>query len=566
MVHFRYALSLMHYAFSLNKLLYVSIFISLVSVGIELAAVSSLIPLFAIITGGSSSKQDIIVIALNYLGVAASSINLLWVFVILFGFRILTQLLGQALTIYLGRQVLAQLSSESFKRVMSYISIRDITKNSIGFYISLAGDEANRASGMVIAVVQFASVVTLAFLYFVAIAKFSLITAFLIGIFLLLSSGVLYWIAKISHRMGARQILDARSASSMFLDALNNLKTVRALSAETYVVGMYRSKIFDYSRSYFITDLISIATRLIPVLLLLIVFSIWLVLHSGAVDVGVLTFIITLTVYLTRFFPTVGQGVNLLLRIASDARSGRDVTKMIQSMPASQVDRGKHISLIQSIDLHDVGFRYDENSGKTVLHSIDFKLVKGNSYALIGRSGIGKSTLVDILLKFYDPTSGQIYFNADIATELSEADIRKKVILVSQEAAIFDDTVMHNICLGREANVVDVQRVCELACIHDVIQAMPNGYMTRLQYQGSNLSGGQRQRIAIARALLRNPDVLILDESTSALDKQTQQRVFENILHEFKDKIVIFVTHDPQIINKVSETIDLGEINKIPSE
>ena len=233
----------MRYAFSLNKLLYVSILISLISVGVELAAVSSLIPLFTIISGGEIPKQGAIVTTLHLLNVTVSSISLLWVFIIFLGLRISTQLLGQAFSIFLGRRVLAQLSSELFKRVMSHLSIRDITKNSIGFYTSLAGDEANRASGMVIAIVQFTSIATLAFLYFVAIAKFSLMSAFLIGAFLLLSSGVLYWIAKISHRMGERQILDARSASSIFLDALNNLKTVRALSAESYVISMYRSKL-----------------------------------------------------------------------------------------------------------------------------------------------------------------------------------------------------------------------------------------------------------------------------------------------------------------------------------
>jgi ABC-type bacteriocin/lantibiotic exporter with double-glycine peptidase domain len=106
-----------------------------------------------------------------------------------------------------------------------------------------------------------------------------------------------------------------------------------------------------------------------------------------------------------------------------------------------------------------------------------------------------------------------------------------------------------------------VRAACVNAHIHEVIESMADGYNTRLQYQGKNLSGGQRQRIAIARALLRKPDVLIFDESTSALDKATQQKVVENILREYSNKIVIFVTHDPHIMKRVDEVVDLEKIN-----
>ena len=112
-----------------------------------------------------------------------------------------------------------------------------------------------------------------------------------------------------------------------------------------------------------------------------------------------------------------------------------------------------------------------------------------------------------------------------------------------------------------DASLSAVQAACDRACVHEVIEEMADGYNTRLQYQGRNLSGGQRQRIAIARALLRKPDVLILDESTNALDKLTQERVVENVLQEYSKKIVIFVTHDPSIIKRVNEIVDLESIN-----
>jgi ABC-type bacteriocin/lantibiotic exporter with double-glycine peptidase domain len=181
----------------------------------------------------------------------------------------------------------------------------------------------------------------------------------------------------------------------------------------------------------------------------------------------------------------------------------------------------------------------------------------------VGKSGVGKSTLVDILLKFYAPTSGRLCLNNVPISEIADSDIRRRIILISQEAAIFDDTVMNNICMGMDASPADVKVACIKACIHQTIEEMPQGYATRLYYQGKNLSGGQRQRIAIARGLLRKPDVLILDESTSALDKTTQRQVVDNILQECASKIVIFVTHDPEIMKRVSEVVDLEKINSL---
>jgi ABC-type bacteriocin/lantibiotic exporter with double-glycine peptidase domain len=187
---------------------------------------------------------------------------------------------------------------------------------------------------------------------------------------------------------------------------------------------------------------------------------------------------------------------------------------------------------------------------------------KGMSYALSGESGLGKSTLIDILLKFYSPTSGSIVLNGKHLNNFSDQDVRSRIVLVSQEAAIFDDTIMNNICMGIDANLSDVENACKQACIHEFIQTLPDEYETRLQYQEKNLSGGQRQRIAIARALLRNPEVLILDESTSALDKTTQKQVIESILREYSMKIVIFVTHDLEIMSYVNQSINLADINK----
>jgi ABC-type bacteriocin/lantibiotic exporter with double-glycine peptidase domain len=136
-------------------------------------------------------------------------------------------------------------------------------------------------------------------------------------------------------------------------------------------------------------------------------------------------------------------------------------------------------------------------------------------------------------------------------------DFRKRVVLVEQQSRIFNDTVRNNIVFGLEAPASRLREALELSGFDQVLSQMPDGLETMLDYQGTNLSGGQRQRLGIARALLRNPDVLVLDESTSALDGATRDVILSNILRHFRNGIVIVVTHDPFVMAKMDQTLIL---------
>ncbi len=562
MKNFYYIIGLMLFALKANPLMYFVVIISILSVGIEIMAMLALAPLIHLASGGDHQPQTgIISRAFQFFDLPMETQLLLWLLTILFILRILTQLIGQSLTLYLGKLVQAQLSSYAFKQTITYLPISEINKKGIGFYSSLSGDETNRASNLVISIINFISVATLAILYFAAITSYSKITAIILLALMICSIVVLSWVTKFSHQMGDLQVTKSRGATTFFIDSLNNLKTVRALTAEKYVVNTYRKVIFEYVKILFLIDLTSLLTKLFPILVLLIIFAGWMLLQNGDTLTYNLAFLLTIFFYLMRFLPAVGQGVNLILRIFADSRSGKDIIKIVT--PNIKYDRNleSHPEIITKINFEKVSFSYDKNLEKNVLQSISFELKRGKSYAFSGKSGIGKSTLIDLLLGFYYPTSGSIYFNSNVSKSSDRIDVRKNITLVTQDVAIFDDTVWQNICLGQEASTKEVLHSCKMACIHDVIEAMPFKYMTRINYQGSNLSGGQRQRIAIARALLRNPDVLVLDESTSALDKNTQKIIVENLLNEFSEKIIIFITHDLQIMSSVSEIIDISSIN-----
>lgn len=560
--HLDYIFNLTKFAFRSNPLLYVSVIISVLSVFVELLALSSLLPLLEIVSGAKSTAGGLVAHALNLMGFEISAKVFLGAFVTLFGIRIMTQLVAQSLSLYLGRLVMAQLASRAFEQIMQKISVRNIGNKSIGYFISMAGDESFRASTLVISLTQFIGTGCLGLFYYIAIAKFSPITAGIVLAFLVGTLIALAGVFRASHRLGGRQIEESRVASSVFLDSLNNLKAVRALSAESYVVGLYRSMIFKYTKTLFLVDEMSLLSRLVPVLLLFAILGLCLIWSVISIQGIGIAFIVTMIAYLMRFFPVVGQALNLLMKIVSDAKVGKDVTQMIGVTWSEGKSQSTIIGGVDSIELQNLSFFYEEKSENLVLNNVNFTFKKGMSYALSGKSGLGKSTLIDILLKFYSPTSGSVVINEQLLSTFSAQDVRKHIVLVSQEAAIFDDTIMNNICMGIDASLLEVETACKHACIDDLIQKMPSKYETRLQYQGKNLSGGQRQRIAIARALLRNPDVLILDESTSALDKTTQKQVIENIFREYSTKIVIFVTHDPQIMSQVDQSIDLADINK----
>jgi len=558
-----YIVRLLRFALSENPAFYLSSVVSLFSVALELLAMNALLPLFQIASGSDPPQSSIISKIFTFADIEMTTSSLLWFFLSVLLMRVVTQLFGESLTVYLGKRVLAQLGSQTFRQIVSSLSIREINAKSIGFYVGLAGDEAYRSSTLVITIMQFVSTAALAILYFALIATTSAGLAALLVLFLAICAFALMGSLKLSARFGARQTAESRLTNSIFLDAMNNLKAVRALSAESYVSGLYETALRNYTRTLFLTEELVILAKTTPVLVLLGLGCFWLYASEQTFEAIGISVIVTVIVYLMRFFPIIGECAQLAFKIVSNTRSGQDVTSMLKTTSNNTALTGIGKS-VETIELSRVSFRFDSAStdGLMLMSNISFRLIRGRSYAIVGPSGFGKSTLIDLLLRFYSPTTGSIYINDVCAEEIDYKDLRKRIILVNQEPAIFDDTVANNIRMGAPSTIAEVFEASELACCREMIEDMPDGFETRLQYQGRNLSGGQRQRIAIARGLLRRPDVLILDESTSALDKVTQAQVIANILREYADKLVIFISHDPSITDLVDVVIDMQSVNQ----
>ncbi|NLO71794.1 MAG: ABC transporter ATP-binding protein [Porphyromonadaceae bacterium] len=198
-------------------------------------------------------------------------------------------------------------------------------------------------------------------------------------------------------------------------------------------------------------------------------------------------------------------------------------------------------SIISQIEYRNVSFKYQTD---WVLQNIDLTIKTGDTVALVGQSGSGKSTLVDLLPRFYDPVDGEILFNDINIKDFKRHDLRALMGNVNQEAILFNDTFFNNIAFGLDnVSEDEVIHAAKIANAHDFIIATENGYQTSIGDRGSKLSGGQRQRISIARAILKNPPILILDEATSALDTESEHMVQEALDNLMKNRTTLVVAH-----------------------
>jgi subfamily B ATP-binding cassette protein MsbA len=214
----------------------------------------------------------------------------------------------------------------------------------------------------------------------------------------------------------------------------------------------------------------------------------------------------------------------------------------------------------KEIAVHNLSFRYGEHY---VLKNINLTIPKGKTVALVGKSGSGKTTLADLICRFYDPTEGMITIDGHDIRSFNASSIRKMMGVVSQEAILFNDTVFNNIAYSDEPfSEEDIRHAAQIANAHEFIMKMENGYHSIIGERGTRLSGGQRQRLSIARAVLRNPPILVLDEATSALDTHSEREVQQALDRLMKDRTCIIIAHRLSTITHADliVVLDQGEI------
>ncbi len=268
-------------------------------------------------------------------------------------------------------------------------------------------------------------------------------------------------------------------------------------------------------------------------------FAGWRVL-SGNLDVGHVAGFITALLMLAQPVRAIGT-LNTILQEAGAALA-RLYSLLDTPSHVSSPEQPEVLDQIKGrISFESVSFRYAED---ITLSDINFSVEPGQTLALVGPSGGGKSTIINLIPRLYDPTQGVIRLDGHDLRHLELSDLRASMALVSQDSLLFNDTVANNIAFGRlDADLADIQKAAKAAAADTFITALPDGYDTMVGEEGSRLSGGQRQRITIARAMLRNAPILLLDEPTSALDSVTEEQIQKAMQILARGRTTIIVAH-----------------------
>lgn len=347
-------------------------------------------------------------------------------------------------------------------------------------------------------------------------------------------------------------------------ESLGGIKIIKSYNAENYSTGKYRGMNDVYSRiSRSMARRQQLASPLseflgIAAVAIILVFGATLV-FKGELDgaqfivyVGIFSQITRPVRSFADAFGTINMGIAAGNRIFA-----------LLDMPCTVVDSPKAVDLQDfrsEIEFRDVHFRYED---REIIRGVSFRIKKGQTVALVGPSGGGKSTLSDLIPRFYDPQKGAVLIDGRNVRDYRVRSIRDHLGMVAQETVLFNDTIANNIRLGIPgASMDDVIRAAKIANAHKFIMETENGYDTNIGDRGVKLSGGQRQRLSIARAVLKNPDILILDEATSALDTESEKLVQEALDSLLEGRTSLIIAHRLSTINNADWiiVIDRGEI------
>jgi len=434
-----------------------------------------------------------------------------------------------------------------------YENIKDIEKIEIGHYTTLAGDESSNASQILISMTGILNNTLLVIIYLFSIYIFSVDMFILLIILLIIITIFTKVIYKKIFLLGHDRALFRRKSSSVFMDSLNSLRIVKSFSLESFMSREYKDLVYKYFSINSRLIIYPLLTKYFPLVTMLIFFSIFIVLNNKDMNTATIFALLFMTM---RLLHAIGTLASMIGKLIGELKGVSNIVEFIKGKYINEKDE-EIDQKVNSVIIDNIVFSYDNNK---VFDKLNFSFFAGKSYAIYGESGSGKSTLLDLIMDFITPDSGNILINGVEVTKINERSLTKHIMYVGQESLVFNKSIRENIELDKSFLEKDLMDVLKIVKMHDMVLKLKNGLDYKLFYKGTNISGGQRQRINLARALIRKPDVLILDEATSALDEQTKKFIVDNIIEEYKDKIVIFVTHDQSILPSVTNVMDLKKM------
>ena len=379
-----------------------------------------------------------------------------------------------------------------------------------------------------------------------------------------------FLIYKVSAKMNflSKKVQEEQSLlSTIAQESFSGIRVIKAYGQQAATEKKFEKSTESYKTKSM--RLVLVNALFIPTILFLIGISTILAIYLGGnmsfhneISLGGIVAFIFFVNNLTWPFASIGWVTSLIQRAAASQKRINEFLETEPNIKANQ--NAENASFDSEIQFKNVSFKY-KNTGIQALHNMSFKIKRGQTFAIIGKTGSGKSTILSLLMRQFDPDSGQISFDSTNLKELNINDLRNKIGIVPQDVFLFSDTILNNILFGsntEHTDQSDVDAVAKTADIYTTINDFDKGYETVLGERGVNLSGGQKQRISIARALLRKPELLILDDCLSSVDTETENRILERLQNQSHKQTTIIVSHRISTIRNAEQIIVInnGEI------